>query len=195
MNVVTFELRAANKDCTDSFTDIAKVVYDKKPIFEHACDYANCSSSYKKSGRRLELLSVEEDCVRVRLYSEGRLEMPSKSLAGFSRELLRIDSELHPKENKRLFRNFMYGSALFRNIELAESDVATALCELSDVDALKKCVDIFCNTMVSGKEANALLEDTKSAIKDILKKYDASSRMIVYSKKAKDNTKKNTHCE
>ncbi len=190
MNVVTFELRAANKDCSDSFTDIARVVFEGKPIFEHACEYANCSSSYKKSGRKLELLSVEEDCVRVRLYSEGKLEMPSKSLAGFSRELLRVDSELHPKEAKRLFKSFMYGSALFRNIELAESDIVNDLSEISDVEALKKCIDIFCSTMVSGKEANALLEDTKSAIKEVLKKYDTSSRMISYSKKAKEITKK-----
>ncbi len=186
MDIVTFELRAANKDCTDKFTDIAKVKYEGKPLFEHACEYANNSTSYKKSGRKLELVSVAEDCVRVRLYSEGKLEMPSKSLAGFSRELMRVDAELHSDESESLFRNFVYGSALFRNIELAESDIMTEMLEMSDVDALKKCVDIFCNTIVSGKEANALLDETKKSIKDVLKRYETSARLIAYAKKAKE---------
>lgn len=183
MNVVTFELRAANKDCHDSFTDIAKVRYDGKTVFEHACEYANDSRSYKKSGRRLELLLVEKECIRIRLYSEGKLEMPSKSLTGFSRELLRVDAELNPDENKRLFKNFSRGSALFRNMELEETDTISDFSVMSDVDALKKCVDIFCNTIVSGKEANELLENTKQAIKEVLRKHDASARMIAYSKK------------
>lgn len=186
MNIVTFELRAANKECTDKLTDISQTIYKGQPIFDYACAYTNNSTSYKKGGRKLEILKVEDDYLQVRLISEGKLEMPSKSLAGFSRELMRVDAELHPNEEDRMFKNFVRASSLFRNIEIGETDIQMELSDMSDVDALKRCVDIFCNTMVSGKEANILLDETKKAIKKVLKDYYSASRMIAYYKKSKE---------
>lgn len=186
MNVVTFELRAANKDCTDKLTDIANTLYKGQLLFDYACSYTNSSSSYKKAGRVLEIVEVADEYLRVRLTSEGKLEMPSKSLAGFSRELLRVDAELHPGEDDRMFKNFVRASSLFRNIELAETDIQIESSEMSDVEALKRCVDIFCNTMGSGKDANKLLDETKKSIKKLLKGYDSSSRMISYYKRTKE---------
>lgn len=186
MNVVTFELRAANKDCTDKLTDIAKTLYKGQLLFDYACAYTNSSTSYKKAGRVLEIVEVAEDYLRVRLTSEGKLEMPSKSLAGFSRELLRVDAELNPNEDDRMFKNFIRASSLFRNIELGETDIQVESTEMSDVEALKRCVDIFCNTMVSGKDANKLLDETKKSIKKLLKGYESSSRMISYYKRTKE---------
>lgn len=61
MDVKYFELRAANKQCVEKFTDIAKQKVDKVPIFDHACEYVNNSSSYKRNGRSLEIMDMLND--------------------------------------------------------------------------------------------------------------------------------------
>lgn len=48
MDIRYFELRAANKDCKEKFSEIAKQMYNGVPIFEHACNYVNNSASYKR---------------------------------------------------------------------------------------------------------------------------------------------------
>lgn len=45
MDIRYFELRAANKDCKEKFSDVAKKKYAGVPIFEHACNYVNNSQS------------------------------------------------------------------------------------------------------------------------------------------------------
>lgn len=115
MDIIYFELRAANKDCQEKFSDVAKKKYKCTPIFEHACNYVNNSSSYKRTGRHLEIIEIADLYIKVKLTSETRLEMASKSLAGFTRELLRIDQEMDPDEDKQLFRLFTYNNTLFKN--------------------------------------------------------------------------------
>ena len=110
MDIRYFELRAANKDCQEKFSEIAKQMYKGVPIFEHACNYVNNSASYKRTGRHLEIVEIKEHSITVKLSSKSKREMASKSLAGFTRELLRIDQELYPDEADRLFRLLIYTS-------------------------------------------------------------------------------------
>ena len=83
MDIRYFELRAANKDCKEKFSDVAKKKYAGVPIFEHACNYVNNSQSYKRTGRHLEIIEIGDYYIKVKLTSESKLEMASKSLAGF----------------------------------------------------------------------------------------------------------------
>ncbi len=45
MDIRYMELRAANKECVESFAKIAKKKYKGVPIFQSACDYVNNSAS------------------------------------------------------------------------------------------------------------------------------------------------------
>lgn len=184
MDIRYLELRAANKECQEKFSEIAKQMYNGVPIFEHACNYVNNSASYKRTGRRLEIVEISEYSIVVKLSSESKLEMASKSIAGFSRELLRVDQELYPDEGNRLFRMFIYNSTLFRNTQIEVEELAREESrELSDVDALKKCVEIFCNGMTGSKEEAAALANAKHKIKDILHEYEQFQRLNGYAKR------------
>ena len=168
MDIRYLELRAANKECQEKFSEIAKQMYNGVPIFEHACN-ANNSASYKRTGRRLEIVEINEYSIVVKLSSESKLEMASKSIAGFSGNCLEVDQELYPDEANRLFRMFIYNSTLFRNTQIEVEELAREESrEMSDVDALKKCVEIFCNGMTGSKEEAAALANAKHKIKDIL---------------------------
>jgi len=175
MDVKYFELRAANKQCVEKFTDIAKQKVDKVPIFDHACEYVNNSSSYKRNGRRLEIMDIRDYSIIVKLTSESKLEMASKSLAGFSRELLRIDQSMNPDADSRLFRYFSYNSSLFRNSEIDIREInQNDTLDMSDVDALKRCVDLFCDNMTTSKEEAKRRQEARKAIKNILLDYTNS---------------------
>ena len=184
MDIRYFELRAANKDCQEKFSEIAKQMYKGVPIFEHACNYVNNSASYKRTGRHLEIVEIKEHSITVKLSSESKLEMASKSIAGFSRELLRVDQELYPDEADRLFRLFIYNSTLFRNTQLEVAELTKQESrEISDVDALKKCVEIFCINMTGTKQEAAVFANTKHKIKELLHEYEQFQRVNGYAKK------------
>ena len=181
MDIRYFELRAANKDCKEKFSDVAMKKYAGVPIFEHACNYVNSSQSYKRTGRHLEIIEIGDYYIKVKLTSETKLEMASKSLAGFTRELLRVDQELFPDEGERMFRFFIYNNTLFRNtqftveeLEHADSD------EMSDVEALKLCVEVFCNGMTASKEEAVMNDRTKREMKKLLAEYARFKRMNSY---------------
>ncbi len=183
MDIRYMELRPANKDCKESFAEIAKKQYKNIPVFQSACDYVNSSASYKRTGRHLEIIEITDEYIRVKLTSESKLEMASKSIAGFTRELLRIDQELHPDETERMFRLFLYNNTLFRNTQISnQEELVLSNDEMSDVDALKMCVDLFCKGMTLSKEEAAIQAKYKKEIKAILKKYGDTNRMFSYMK-------------
>ena len=184
MDIIYFELRAANKDCLDKFTDVAKKKYKGTPIFEHACNYVNSSTSYKRTGRKLEIIEIADLYLKVKLTSETPLEMASKSLAGFSRELIRVDKEMYPDEDQQLFRLFIYNNTLFKNTQYEDEDqFKVDSAEMSDVDALQLCVQVFCNTMTSTKEEAAMNEVTKKQLKEILANFSRMKRLNAYNEK------------
>lgn len=187
MDIKYFELMAANKDSKEKFTDIAKNEYKGTPIFEHACNYVNNSDSYKRSGRQLELLKINDYSITVKLTSESPLEMASKSLVGFTRELLRIDKEMHPDEEEQIFRFLLYNNTLFRNTMIDAGDIEIyRKDELSDVEALKKCVDLFCNNMTVSKAESVKASAVKSEIKKLLVEYERFHRLGSYESKMKE---------
>ena len=181
MDTIFFELRAANKNCTERFSEIAKVQYEGVPIFEHACNYVNNSQSYNRTGRHLDIIAIEDFCIRVKLTSKSKLEMASKSLVGFSRELIRIDQEINPEEKARLFRCFVYNTTLFRNTQFSVEELEYADSnEMSDVEALKLCVEVFCNSMTASKEEAVMNDRTKREVKKLLAEYARFKRMNTY---------------
>ena len=177
MDIRYFELRAANKDCKEKFSDVAKKKYAGVPIFEHACNYVNNSQSYKRTGRHLEIIEIGDYYIKVKLTSESKLEMASKSLAGFTRELLRVDQELFPDEGQRVFRLFIYNSTSVEELEHTDSD------EMSDVEALKLCVEVFCNSMTASKEEAVMNSRMKREVKKLLAEYARFKRMNTYRDK------------
>lgn len=54
---------------------------------------------------------------------------------------------------------------------------------MSDVDALKLCVELFCNIMTSTKDEAAMNEHTKKEIKKILADYSCMKRLNSYNEK------------
>ena len=184
MDIRYFELRAANKDCKEKFSDVAKKKYAGVPIFEHACNYVNNSQSYKRTGRHLEIIEIGDYYIKVKLTSESTLEMASKSLAGFTRELLRVDQELFPDEGQRLFRLFIYNNTLFRNTQFSVEELEhTDSDEMSDVEALKLCVEVFCNSMTASKEEAVMNARMKREVKRLLAEYARFKRMNTYRDK------------
>lgn len=182
MDIRYFELRAANKDCSEKFSDIASKTIDGKSIFELACEYVNSSNGYKRNGRKLEILNIHDYIISVRLSSENKLEMASKSLAGFTRELLRLDRELHPNEAEQFFRTFLYNNTLFKNTQIESGSLKSySNDEMSDVEALKRCVDLFCNGMTVSKQESIQADRAKKEIKEILMNYNRFTRLQSYS--------------
>ena len=184
MDIKYFELKPANKDCKQKFSEVAKPQYEGLPIFEHACNYVNSSASYKRTGRHLEIIEISDHYIRVKLSSESKLEMASKTLAGFTRELLRIDQELYPDQGTQLFRLFTYNNTLFKNTQYTDEEIIKGeLEEISDVDALKLCVEIFCGKMTASKEEAIINKKTKSEIKKLLVEYAQFQRINSYTNK------------
>ena len=181
LDIICFELSAAKKDCSKKFSEVAEQLYNGVPIFEHACDFVNNSASYKRSGRRLELVEVDDYHITVKLTSEGKLEMASKSLSGFTRELLRVDRELYPEEQNHLFGEFLMNNTLFRNVQVDVNSKETVRAnELSDVEALKLCVELFCNNATTTKAEAGYQSQLKQKMKGLLKEYSRAKRMYSY---------------
>lgn len=177
MNEIYLELKAANKNCTKSFKEIAKTEYHKSPIFEYALEYVNSSSSFRRTGKTLYLEEITDDSIVIKLTSETPLQMASKSLAGFSRKLLSIDKELE----QGLFDDLIYNNTLFRNKEVSAPHSTGVDENMSDATALKLCVDIFCNDITTSKEEQMYISHVNKAIKDILFQYSRRKRLEAYS--------------
>lgn len=114
MNITQLKLYAANGKCERSFCDIEKEQYKGESIFKRACEYTNRSGNFMRYGRKMEIISISTDYIGVKLYSEEELKMPSKSMSGFTRELLRMDKELYPDEEYHIFGSCMHKGALFK---------------------------------------------------------------------------------
>lgn len=186
MDVVIFELRPANKRCGYDFRAIAEASKTKlsdKNIFESACDYANASASYKRNGRHLNILEVSSEYIKIKLQSETRLEMASKALAGFSRELCRLDEVLNPAES-RYFTGISYGNALFRNVQISETEDPQDAQLKTDAEILKRCVDIFCTSATTGKDQLIALNKVKAEIVKAISAYDIECRALEYERRS-----------
>ncbi len=177
-SVVYLELCPANRNCKEKFTDIKDVLFNGKPIFEYAADWVNASAVYKRSGRKMAIEEITDYGIKVKLISNNELAMPAKSLSGFTRALLNADTEMNGEV--KLFKNFCYCGSLFKNKQISESEAKVETIELADVDALKICVDLFCDSIGTGKASNSLRKEAKSSIKKILKDYLFQNRMLAY---------------
>lgn len=180
MDEIYLELKAANKNCTKNFKEVAKTQYHNCEIFEYALEYVNSSSSFRRTGKTLYLEEITDDSIIIRLTSETPLQIASKSLAGFSRKLLSIDKEL----GLGIFDDFIYNNTLFRNSELPTPNALKVNQNMSDATALKLCVDVFCGEdITTSKEEQMYMTHINKAIKDILFQYSRRKRLKTYATK------------
>ena len=73
----------------------------------HVLDVFLQSVSQKKK-KQLHIMEITPEYLIIKLYSVSKLEMVSKSLAGFSRELLRVDEQRKARNEQSLFDNVEY---------------------------------------------------------------------------------------
>ncbi len=179
MEEIILELRAANKNCTANFIEIAKRTYHDSPIFHYAVEYCNASASFRRVGKTLHLLDVTDNSLIIKLISETPLQMASKSLSGFSRRLLSIDKEL----GEGIFDDLKYNDTLFRSREFPMDDDFLEYEEedMSDSEALKMCVDVFCTDITMTKEEKKCAENVNKQIKKALFEYKRQKRLNAYA--------------
>lgn len=176
MEIHYLELVPAKKGSNVNFKEIAMEKYEGKEIFVHAIGYANDSASFKRAGKTLKLLECNEQSLVVKITSESSLQMVSKSLAGFSRELIRIDDRREAEDKKRLFEDCVYNHAVFKSkIILGKEQVVENINEMSDSQALKLCVDLFYGDATKTKEQLAYRKGAIHKIKEILVGYSAGA--------------------
>lgn len=202
MNTVLLRLSAANKDCRKSFIEIQEEKYHGVPIFDHACEYVNQSASYRRNRRKIEIIEITDIFLVVRMYTEGNLEMASKAMAGFTRELLKVDKELYPDEENHIFGPCIANDTLFKYQQISEPSFSfdeynhnqamdfsfdcysdnigctiewNKSRELSNVEALKLCVDLFCGNASKLRSDYNEMEKAKEEIKRILRNVLLSS--------------------
>lgn len=199
MNIIYLKLYAANKKCNHSFCKIEEEKYRGISIFKHASEYANQSAGFKRNGRKVEIVQVTNSYIMIKMYSEGKLEMASKAMACFTRELLRVDKEMYPDEEYHIFKECMFRDTLFKYQQISETEYWLSFhqgdedisyrkldyciygegwnmqidvqqySEISDVDALKMCVDLFCGNASRLKLGYEEEQKAKEEIKSILR--------------------------
>ncbi len=199
MNIIYLKLYAANQKCKQSFCNIEKEKYKGLSIFKHASEYANQSTGFKRNGRKIEIVQVTDSYIMIKMYSEGKLEMASKAMACFTRELLRVDKEMYPDEEYHIFKECMFRDTLFKYQQISETEFWLSFHQedeeisnrkldwsvygeggnlqidvhqykdISDVDALKMCVDLFCGNASRLKLGYEEEQKAKEEIKSILR--------------------------
>lgn len=166
------ELSPANKECDIDFCRINEESFKGKSIFKYAEDYANASDSFKRTGKKMEILEIRPKTIRIRIISETSLQMVSKSLSGFSRELIRIDGVREDEGKDRLFADCIYNHSLFKSTIVADVESLEETAEnLSNASALKMCVDLFYGDTTKTKEQFKARQEAKTQIKKILLDY------------------------
>lgn len=166
------KLTPANRKGNVDFTAIAKEKVNGIPVFEHAQKYVNQTENFQKRKKRLKILEIQPKYLLVQLSSSSKLEMVSKSLAGFSRELLRVDERRKIHEEKSLFDEAVYNHGLFKSeIVRDKSEIIETASMLSDSAALKLMVDLLYGEATKTKEDAHRREHAILAIKEILTGY------------------------
>lgn len=166
------KLTPANRKGNVDFAAIAKEKVNGIPVFEHALKYVNQTENFQKRKKKLRILEIKSEYLMVQLSSSSKLEMVSKSLAGFSRELLRIDDRREVQGMKRLFDEAIYNHGLFKSeIVRDKNEIIETASMLSDSAALKLMVDLLYGEATKTKEDATRRENTILAIKEILTEY------------------------
>lgn len=166
------ELRPAKKTSNINFEIVSKEEFKGKGVFEHSIDYANKSESFKRAGKQIELVECHADYLLIKITSDTRLQMVSKSLAGFSRELIRVDNIRESEGKIRLFSDCVYNHALFRSkVVIGQEKLEESAENLSNASALKICVDLFYGDTVKTKEQSDIKKDFSLSIKKLLINY------------------------
>ena len=166
------KLTPANRKGNVDFTAIAKEKVNGIPIFEYAEKYVNQTDNFQKKKKQLHIMEITPEYLIIKLYSVSKLEMVSKSLAGFSRELLRVDEQRKARNEQSLFDNVEYNHGLFRSeVIRGKEEIAETAPKLSDSAALKLLIDLLYGEPIKTKEDGKRRTAVIFAIKEILTDY------------------------
>lgn len=163
------KLTPANRKGNIDFSVIAMETFEEIPIFSYAENYVNQTDNFQKRKKILQILEIESGYLIVKLSSASKLEMASKSLAGFSRELLRIDERRALEGKPRLFEAAIYNHGLFKSeIVRGKEEIAETASNLSDSAALKLFIDLLYREPTKTREDSKKREEAIFSIKEIL---------------------------
>ena len=95
MTTYMFKSFPANRSCNINLAEIEKQYH----IFTTAVDKCNAGITFRKDGKKFSVYAINESSVTLVLTSETELSSPARTMSAFSRELLRLNTELK-KEKK-----------------------------------------------------------------------------------------------
>lgn len=169
------KLSPANQNSSVDFLRISNEQFKGVRVLEYAMNHTNNSDSFKRARKELELVEVHARYLIVRITSEVPLQMVSKSLSGFSRELIRIDDIREAEEKKtRLFEDCVYNHSLFKSQIIEHPEELTekiSPTELSSATALKMLIDLFYGDTTKTKVQQKVRQKAIAEVKQTLVAY------------------------
>ena len=95
MTTYMFKSFPANRSCNINLAEIEKQYH----IFTTAVDKCNAGITFRKDGKKFSVYAINESSVTLVLTSETELSSPARTMSAFSRELLRLNTELKKEKN------------------------------------------------------------------------------------------------
>lgn len=136
----------------------------KDEIDQAVINYNRIGLRATKNPKRITNIKVESEILEIELESNIKLNLPTKSLAGFSRCLLDVSDD---------FEKFASNGRLFKGVSCKEKNITkeslsiNANEDIKDNEAIKMVIDIF----LSCEELDSNEVKFKDEIKNILKEY------------------------
>ena len=131
MTTYMFKSFPANRSCNINLAEIEKQYH----LFTTAVDKCNAGITFRKDGKKFSVYAINESSVTLVLTSETELSSPARTMSAFSRELLRLNTELKKEKNtEKIIDDMVYNHSLFRT-EMIEN--------ISSTELIKSIVDLL----------------------------------------------------
>lgn len=157
MELYRFRLTPADRKTNLNFLEIEH----SHGLFTTAAKNCSQGFSFKRDGKKITVDEITGEYIVITLYSAKPLSSPSRTLAAFSRELLRLD------KRTRLLESSIYNHTLFysERLEISPGELITAD-DISDTALLKAIIDLlYSPTEDIDDDA---VQDAKNALKEIM---------------------------
>ena len=141
MTTYMFKSFPANRSCNINLAEIEKQYH----IFTTAVDKCNAGITFRKDGKKFSVYAINESSVTLVLTSETELSSPARTMSAFSRELLRLNTELKKEKNtEKIIDDMVYNHSLFRT-EMIDKNAAPVqtIENISSTELIKSIVDLL----------------------------------------------------
>ena len=128
MFVYSMVIYAANPNNPFVFTD------ELEAIFEETANACNNSTNFKRTGKTIEIMGFQKNCLTLELKSKISIESPTLSLRGFSRALIKTG-----KFNDNIYRSSLFNA---RQIDTKELEYIDDI-SIDDIIVVQKVVELF----------------------------------------------------